>query len=397
MKRKLAIIFLVLIMSLCTAVGCSNGGNKKDVTGMVKVTYHLEGGKYRNCTAPVVLYYGFKEGTENKIKDPAAEDKNDRPKVGDDKAQVTRDEYDIDGWYRVKTGEGEDAVYSDKWNFATDKVTADGVELYAKWVPVVRYTYNVCYIDEDGSKVVLGSYNVNAGDPFEDKFDYKDKRNGYTALNGFYDGNGDPWDENFVHPGGDESTAIDVFVKYEKGEFVQVYTADDLIRNRNKDIMLMADIDLEGREFYGFGDYKKIFRGNGHTVSNFVLAYSADRGSLISDDDLGDEGGILCISLFGSMENATVQDVVFENFTIDVKTSLRQTRKIIVAPLCVKAENSSVSGVTVKPVYTVSQLPATIKNDPDRLVLVNDKAYYFERESTFENVTVTVDDRTDAE
>ena len=392
MKRKFAIIFLAIIMTLCTAVGCSNGG-KANVDGMVKVVYHLEGGVYRNCTAPIVLYYGFKEGAENKLKDPAAADKKDRPKSDDDKAQVTRNEYEIDGWYRVKNGEGDEAVYADRWNFATDKVNAEGVELYAKWVPVIRFTYNVCYIDEDGNKQVLGSYNVNAGDTFSDKFNYRNNRSGYTALAGYYDENDNPWDESFTHPGGEVNTAIDVFVKYEKGEFVQVYTASDLIASRNKDIMLMADIDFEGKSF-SFGDYKKIFRGNGHTISNFNLSYDPSRGALIDDEDLGDEGGILAISLFGCMNGATVQDVTFENFTINVETTLRQTKKIIVAPLCVKAEKSTVSNVTVKPVYTVTQLPATIKNDPESLVFVTDKAYYFERESTFENVTVTVDDKT---
>lgn len=394
MKRKLAIIFLVLIMSLCTAVGCSNG-NKRDTTGMVKVTYHLEGGVYRNCTEPVVMYYGFKEGTENKIKDPGAEDKKDRPKTDDANAQVKRDEYKLDGWYRVKTGEGENVEYADKWNFATDKVTSAGVELYAKWLPVIRYAYNVCYIDEDGTKVVLGSYTVNAGDKFEDKRDFKNKRSGYTALDGFFDADGNPWDESFVHPGGEKDTEIDVFAKYERGEFVQVYTAEELTANRTKDIILMADIDFGGKEFAGFGDYRKIFRGNGHTISNFKLKY--DASAYIYDEDLGDEDGTLCISLFGNMRDAIVQDVTFEDFTVDIDISFTKLRKIIVAPLCVKAENSAVSNVTVKPVYKFTKLPSQIdKNDPDQFVLVTDKAYYFQRESTFENVSVTVDDRTES-
>lgn len=394
MKRKFAIVFLAIIMTLCTAVGCSNGTNKK-VDGMVKVVYHLEGGTYRNCTAPIVLYYGFKEGTENVIKDPAAADKKDRPKSDDDKAQVTRSEYEIEGWYRVKNVEGEEVVYADKWNFSTDKVTASGVELYAKWVPVIRYSYNVCYIDEDGSKVVLGSYSVNAGDPFSDKFNYKNNRGGYTALNGFFDADGNPWDENFTHPGGEENTAIDVYAKYEKGEFVQVYTADDLIANRTKDIMLMADIDFGGRKFKGFGDYRKIFRGNGHTVSNFELDY--DASAYVDDEDLGDEPRILGISLFGRMQGATVLDVTFENFKIDINVSYSRLTKVIVAPLCVKAENCTVSGVTVKPEYILTKLPSNVEKDPDRFAAVTDKAYYFERESTFENVTVTVDDKTGKE
>lgn len=397
MKRKFAIIILVLIMSLCTAVGCSNG-NKKDTTGMVKVVYHLEGGVYRNCTEPVVMYYGFEAGTENKIKDPGAEDKKDRPKTDDANAQVKRDAYELDGWYRVKTGEGEDAEYSDKWNFATDKVTSAGVELYAKWVPVIRYAYNVCYIDENGSKVVLGSYTVNAGDKFEDTRNFKNKRSGYTALDGFFDADGNPWDENFVHPGGETDTEIDVFAKYERGEFVQVYTAEELIANRTKDIMLMADIDFGGKEFAGFGDYKKIFRGNGHTISNFKLQF--DPSAYIYDEDLGDEDGTLCISLFGNMREAVVQDVTFENFEIEINyvISYSLIKKIIVAPLCVKAENSTVSNVTVNAEYAVIKLPNQIdENDPDQFAPVKDKAYYFQRESTFENVTVAVRDKTETE
>lgn len=394
MKRKFAIILLAIIMTLCTAVGCSNGGNK-DLDNMVKVVYQLEGGVYRNCTDKLILYYGFEAGTDNKIKDPGAEDQKDRPKSDDANARVTRDGYVLDGWYRVKSGEGDDTEYGDKWNFATDKVGADGVTLYAKWAPQVLYSYNVCYWDEDGSKVVLGSYTVSQGEKFEDSRNFKNNRDGYTALAGFYDENGNPWDESFVHPGGDTDTAIDVFAKYEKGEFVQVRTADELIKNRTKDIMLMADIDFEGKEFRGFGDYKKIFRGNGHTISNFKLTY--DQSAYTNDTELGDEGNVLCIALFGNMNGATVQDVTFENFTIDINISYTLLRKVIVAPLCVKAEDSTVSNVTVRPVYTFTKLPSRLdKDDPDQFAVVTDKAYYFSAESTFENVTVVADDRTNA-
>lgn len=378
-------------MTLCTAVGCGGGG--KNVEGMVKVVYYLEGGVYRNCTDQLVLYYGFEAGTENKLKDPGAADKKDRPKADDANARVTRDGYVLDGWYRVKREDGDEVDYADKWNFQTDKVGAEGVALYAKWVPQILFSYNVCYLDEDGNKVVLGSYTVSEGDKFEDARNFRDNRPGYTALKGYYDADGSPWDESFVHPGGDTDMAIDVFVKYEKGVFVQVYTAEDLIKNRTKDIMLMADIDFEGKEFAGFGDYKKIFRGNGHTISNFKLKY--DQSAYTNDSELGDEGNVLCIALFGNMNDATVQDVTFEGFEIDIKIDYSLLRKIIVAPLCVKAEDSAVNNVTVDCVYTFTKLPSRLdKNDSDQFTVVADKAYYLSSESTFENVTVNVDDRT---
>lgn len=388
MKRKIAVIFLLLITTLCAAVGCGGGGGR-DLEAMVKVVYCLEGGEYRNCTAPIVMYYGFEEGTENRIKNPAAQNSADRLNP---RADVKRDGYELNGWFRTKTGEGENATYSDEWNFETDKVTADGVTLYAMWTPKIEYRFDVCYWDDDGQKVVIDGYTVKAGDKFNDKFDYRNNRPGYTALEGYYDKDGNPWDEDFVHPGGETSTTIDVFVKYEKGEFVRVSTAEELIANRTKDIMLVADIDLNGADFRGFGDYKKIFRGNGHTISNFNLKY--DAGSYVDDNDLGEEGYQLCISLFGRMDGATVQDVTFENFTIDIKITYSKLKKVIVAPFCVKATDSTVQNVTVKPVYTFTELKYLDRDDSDQFALVTDALYYFERGSTFENTHVDVTDLT---
>ncbi|MCH5160539.1 MAG: hypothetical protein J1G04_00760 [Clostridiales bacterium] len=400
MKKLKAFILILAAVAVFAfpMIGCKSGNAVLGVGEGVKITFMLEGGRFQNSEAPIVYRYGFKPGTTNLIHDPAAEDRNARLS----KSEITRAEYTFDGWYRTRSEDGEGNVtYEGRWDFENDRVTDAGVTLYAKWNRLLRYTYQLYYVDEvTGELVKIGvAYNVEEGAKFKDISHYAESRAGYTPI-GFFDEEGNAWDEDFVHPGGDTSTEIKVIVKYTKGEYIDVATAAELRNSYNKDIRLVADIDFGGAEFSGFADYKHLFDGQGHTIRNFKLTYSSVTDSLDYDEDLDDDGRlILNISLFGKAENAEVKNVKFENVTIDIDTNNSQIGKIIVAPICVKATDSKFENVSVSATYTMTRLPngfLPVNKRKEIVIVANDEQFkgcYFNDRSTLEQITLAIDNQ----
>ncbi|MBQ8323247.1 MAG: hypothetical protein IJX91_04705 [Clostridia bacterium] len=373
MKRWLVGALAIFAAALCGA--CTSATGKE---GKTKIVFELEGGTYRNCVLPIVCYYDFEENTQNLILEPTALSK----------IEITRAGYRIEGWYQTKTQEGENFVYSDKWDFSTDKVTSDGVTLYAKWEKEIRYSYNVCYRDDKGEAQVLGSYEVNEGEAFEDYLSYATKRYGYTAL-GYRTEQGEVWDKTFTHPGGEESLAVNVFVEYIEGTYAIVETAAQLKANKTKNIYLIADIDFDGADF-GFGDYRGTLLGNGHKISNFKLQYDATKNALTTDFD-DENKKSLCIGLFGNANGAVIENVRFENVTVDVATGLSITHRIYVAPLGVDVKNTRISNVTFEGTFGYSKLPDGFDAE-ENLKFVTDGAYYRKDDgTTVENFTADID------
>ncbi len=401
-KRHVLILIFTVIFAAVSAAGCSANTPSINLDDAVKVTFYLEGGSYQNSSEPLIYYYGFKKGTTNLIKDPAAEDEADRLTP----STVERSEYVFMGWYRNRIEtvvDGETKVdYSGQWDFERDKVTDEGITLYAKWSKLIHYTYQLYYYAKDGKPVApgeedetcelvaLGSpYEVEEGEKFDDYLKYADRFSGYTKID-LVDEAGEPWDAQFKHPGGENHTEIKVIARFERGEFVDVYTAEELIANYNKDIRLMADIDFGGKEFVGFGNYRKVFKGNNHTISNFKLNYPRRNTDLVEDDDLGGRN-VLNISLFGRANDAIVSDVTFSGVQIEVDTILSLVRHINVAPICAKATISSFTNVSVTATYTLNRLPSGF--DRSELTVVTDRGYFVkDSASVFDNITVNITD-----
>ena len=366
MKLRKPLIILLCITALFM-VACSE---KNDFSGQAKVTFCLEGGSYQNSDRDVVQYYPVGEGS-SKIVTPDKLSEKPIEKAG----------YYIEGWYKTKTGEGENAQYSNKWNFSTDKVDASGVTLYAKWVKNVKFTYSVCYKDAQGQTVVIGEYPVNEGQVFDDYARYAEKRYDgiYTPI-GYVDENGAPWDFTFTHPGGESSLDIKVYVDYVEGDFEVVSTAKQLKAAVNKNIYLIADIDMQG-EAISFGDYKGIFEGNNHTVSNFKIYYNAGKNYLVENN--------LHISLFGNASGAKIRNVSFLGVNVSVETALTVTQQIYLAPIAVNATGVELTNVTFVGTYTVEALPDG-RTEDEMLIAVTQSAIYQKDASTTESgVSVT--------
>ena len=173
--RKYAIITGIIVLLMCLS-GCKS--NKYDKSG-VKVVFELEGGTYQNSTLPVVYYYNFKTDKNYLITDPTSITEK----------AITRPNYDLEGWYTEKE-------YINKWNFETDRVSKEGITLYAKWKKKVSHTFNLCYKNTKGEIVTLGSYDASNGKTFPETWGYKSiskvksPEYGYTAI-AYVDENGD--------------------------------------------------------------------------------------------------------------------------------------------------------------------------------------------------------------
>ena len=390
--RKSAVMCLLLLLTIVclSATLTSCGSSTRDFDGKIKVIYHLEGGIYQNCEQPVIQYYDFSGGEGNLIVELS--------KLSGQ--SIIRTGYTLEGWYTEKTGEGDNVTYSGKWDFENDKVSEDGVTLYAKWKKNILYTYEVCYRDENDQTVhTLGSYEVSEGDTFNDYYAsyFGNKRYGYTALGGLFDENDEPWDASFTHPGGEVNTAVRVFLHYIEGDYVLVDSPRKLLASKNSNIYLTSDIDFEGDDFSGFGDFKGIIKGNGFAIKNFNLSYDSSRNGLVTDPDINTEGGLLCISLFRSLKGAEISDITFSDFTVDVKAGFPGTKMIIVAPLAIKMENSTLTNVTVTgATVTCSQLPSGFDKQSS-LIVYGDGAVYFVPEgdtSVITDVTADILDNT---
>lgn len=370
---------IALILALCALFAFSSCGEEESspYDGKIKIVFELEGGNYKNSPKSVVHYYDYDE-------DGVAILRLDE--IDDKLAPVLRSGYELVGWYTEKTQNGEEVTYSGEWNF--NSTTTENLTLYAKWEEDVKCTYTVCYVDEDGKIVPVTEksvYTVKKGDKFKDRYDYAEKRDGYTFFE-FLTEDGEPWDTSFVHPGKDAEgdSNVNVIASYlpVKGDFVIAYTANDITtaNNKAKDVYLMNDIDMGGTEltFEYFNERK--FYGNGYKLSNFKVVYNATTTALVKNPDLENatENDTLCISLFGNIENAIIDGATFSDFTVEIKNTYPGVKRIIFAPVAVIAKDSTIKGVTISGSvsYKISNLPVGF--DLDNLTIVEDGVCYKE-------------------
>ena len=341
MKKILLLIPLFLLFVL---VSCDTG---EKYEGKGRVIFYLEGGSCQNTTERFSQYYDFAEGVEEiLIYDPNVI-------ITDPKDQVIRNGYHIEGWYQTKNTSGDEVTYSDRWDFATDKITKEGVTLYAKWERNVTYTYALYYINSEGEEVKIDSYVSKVGAKFNDLLLKNKTVDGYTSL-GYVDQNGNPWDTSFVMPEADTNTEIKVYLDLIEGEYTVVKKASELSSaiKQNKDIYLANDIDFDGKAI-SFDDYSGLLEGNGHKIYNATYSVSKEKGDIntalkgdINNPD-GSAKTFLYVSTFYELNGATIQNVSFEDITFKIDTKNTKITDIIIAPLAIKAKDATINNVSL--------------------------------------------------
>ena len=321
--------------------------------GTAKAIFHLEGGTCQNSKNKITYLYDF-DGTQDSIKiiDPNV-------LITSPQDQIIRNGYHIEGWYQTKVENPDGTVeYTDKWDFANDTMTLEGVELYAKWEINKVYTYEVYYYDVNGNEVLLDKYEVKEGEKFSELFLNNKEVEGYTSL-GYLDESGNPWDENFTHPGGESDLAIKLYLDLIEGEYTVVKTARQFktALTRNESIYLMNDIDLEGEEI-SFNSYSGTIQGRGYKVYNFAVKYDSSKGGLKGSlEDINGTQDHLYISLFFELKDATFIDIKFEEIKIVVNTDFSNIKYMIIAPLAIKAENVKMENVKFSGTIEFKKVP----------------------------------------
>lgn len=368
---------LILLLTPVLAAGCDDERDfDAEFADRIKVVYELEGGKYLNSRTSVSHYYEFAENAARTIK--PLEDA-DFSKDG-----VTKDGgFVLEGWYTTKTVENGTAVYSGKWNFETDTVPDGGITLYAKWKSPIRYTFDFVYTDENGEEKTANSLEVNEGDRFGDVYkrdilSYAEGYDGHTAIAVYNDPERTiPFDDSIVHPGGEQSTAVKLYVEYIEGTYTIVRNASQLRLARSKNIYLLDDIDMEGAKL-SFDNYNgKTFMGNGHSISNFSVDFEISRNDLV-EDFTDDSKKSLSVALFGNLQNATVKDVTFTGVKIEVDTFFTDIYKIYVSPLAGIAEGCTFENVTFGGTFEFSAVTV----ESFGIEAVTDRGAYDMRDST---------------
>ncbi len=321
--------------------------------GTAKAIFHLEGGVCQNSKNKITYLYDF-DGTQDSIKivDPNV-------LITNPQDQITRNGYHIEGWYRTKVVNSDETVeYKDKWDFENDKMTLEGVELYAKWEINKIYTYELYYFNQEGEEVFLDKYEAKEGEKFSDLFLDNKEVEGFTSL-GYLDAEGNPWDENFTHPGGENDLAVKLYLDLIEGEYTVVKTARQFktALTRNENIYLMNNIDLEGEEI-SYNLYSGIVKGNGYKVTNFGIKYDSSKGGLQGSlDNINGSSDHLYISLFFELKEASFIDVTFEGIKIVVNTDFSNIKYMIIAPLAIKAENVTMENVKFSGTIEFKKVP----------------------------------------
>ncbi len=347
--------------------------------GTGKAVFYLEGGVCQNSHEKVSYLYNFNGTvTDMLIMDPNVLETNPND-------MILKSGYHIEGWYKTKTVNLDGSVtYSDKWDFERDRMTIDGVTLYAKWEENRTYKYELYYKDSNGNDVYLDGYECKEGAKFSDTLIRNKTVSGFTSL-GYLDELGNVWDNNFKHPGGDADLTIKVYLDLIEGDYTVVKTANQF-RNalsRGQNIYLYNDIDFDEDEI-NFSSYSGTILGNGYTVSNFTIGYDDSRTGLKGElDDLTGAANHLYVSLFFELKGATIKDLTFKDAIVDIDTRNTQIKYLVFAPLAITANNTTLENVNFTGKFDITKIPECEK------IIITDKFCYQE----LENVEISDDSK----
>ena len=314
MAVALVIAALTFILS-----GCDSG--ELDLEGKTVVTFQLGGGtlNYGTSSTNTYIKYAYEPGTY--LVDPSSFSGY----------ALTRNGYRFTGWYT-------DEKCQNEWNFSTGVASGESMTLYAGWELNKIFSYSVYYV-EGSERFLLGSYEVNSGEEFEDWKKFADSRQNYTKM-GYYSDITltTPWDFSTTHPGGDADLDIPVYVDYMEGTWVLVSTLDQFksaIR-ADENVYLMNSIDCQGAEL-SLGSYNAHLKGNDYVVSNFNVNKSG--GNFIPKCAIFDTLG----------ENSVVENVSFIGVTYHFNDVSSNAQTIKVAALAVSSNGAAtVTNVTVE-------------------------------------------------
>lgn len=280
MKHKLKILFTVLLVVLTLAVlaGCKAEQDQyaiNDKNGYtVSVQYHTNGGQFASGTYVLTDSYNVSGKTELMLLDPN-DSRRSEPKLAQNNG------YFLAGWYTERTDTGKTDEkgnpiysYSGYWDFEKDVLSLEAgksysagepvLKLYAAWVP--NFSFEIYDLktgelvdsvlidptDAEELELELSTWDKSTGRLSKKDIPVKDNH----TFNGLYldaEGTQKVEEASLMHAGKldlETATATDpamkLYVDYMEGNFVAVYTAEDLLDklSSGKDVIIMEDLDF---------------------------------------------------------------------------------------------------------------------------------------------------------
>lgn len=313
-----------------------------------------------------------------------------------------REGYVLAGWYKAKRDvldeSGNILDYSflaeDRWDFAEDRVF-DDLTLFARWVPQGKAEY----IDAETGAIMF-SKNISDKSPvlaLTSAAENLIKKKGYTFEGYFSDETfsevytfsakqinpllpttkeieakifeaypeinlsklsesqklsvrsiKNALIENYIQSYEANTQSQKIFLKYDKGIVVHISSPEDLrykgqlvFSGLNVDdeivdrYIINKDIDFKGASLVMGDSFSGTIVGNGHSLKNI---------SLVLNSKPLDKDKEKKLSLFDTLENANIENLVFENFVI--KITANAGVKVMAAPLAITAHNTSLKNIS---------------------------------------------------
>lgn len=347
MNHKLKAILLLLIMAALTLItGCSAEDTPYQVNDRenftVSVRFDANGGWFTTNTSVIVNSYDISQiaaDADGMVRVPLLSP--DDPVKKNEAFAPANNGYFLAGWYAQRTETADGFVYSDPWDFDSDRLEVEAgavhsasepvLTLYAAWVP--EFEIEFCNLDggdtistvtfepSDTGVLRVPAWNTETG--VLDMFEFPERK-GYTLSGVYYDTQGTQavQTDMLQHPGTVDlsegigrNTSMKVYLQWQEGEWYHIYTAEQFKKNAsvNGNYILCSDLDFSNEIWptsLMHGNFSGTIEGNGYTVRNVSAAQT--NNSKVST------------GLFGSVtEQARILDVTFENVTLTIEKGTR--------------------------------------------------------------------------
>ena len=362
MKRKLKIICLAALIcaAVTTFTACARWGSPYqtlDEQGYtVSVRYDANGGVFAGTNDVFVVDVFSSKDSEVSLIAP------DDARRKENAFGISRHQYFLAGWYQTRelrvnemgqplddfgnlcsvSGKPQGYIYSDRWDFANDRLKIDPntsttsevntMTLYAAWVPYINYEFfaqnpETQQFESLGKShlainLELPEWDVKTGKLDMNNFPTVD---GKTFEKAYLDaemtqeitetlrGNFDEEKGILKHSG-----TVKVYTTWVEGEWFHIYNAKQFFANSklNGNYILCADLDFSNQVWkpnLTEGEFTGTIIGNGHKISNIKSIQGASASAR------QEYGG-----LFGIIGNsAVIKDVVFENVSYCIEAGSR--------------------------------------------------------------------------
>ena len=351
LRNKSILTLCLLLMTVLLISGCAGERTPYEINDdekfTVSVKFDANGGLFTTNTSTIVDSFNISElQTNNAGQVEIALLSPDDEQRGKDGFSAYNNGYFLAGWYaeRIESKDEQGNTvysYSDKWDFSEDilKVHAKGtyssaepvLTLYAAWVPMFEleiydldtgaYVDNITFDPNETSEFVIPVWDQETGAIDMNDFPARD---GYTFNGVYFDEQGTQrvTTASVVHSGSvndENGTAsngsMKLYVDWLEGDWFQIYTAEQFVKNAkvNGNYVIHADLDFS-EEIWPtslmHGSFTGTIQGNGYTFRNVSVTQTN-----MSKTSSG---------MFGQLKNtAQISDLTFENVSFTIEKGAR--------------------------------------------------------------------------